>query len=73
MDGTRYFSSKEIHCANCIKRQHGEDTVYNHSVIAPVLVAPDCSQVFCLEPEFIVPQNSTEKQDHPLTGEVVSG
>lgn len=63
MDGTRYFSSKEIHCANCTERQQGEETVYSHSVIAPVLVASGSSQVFCLEPEFIVPQDGAEKQD----------
>ncbi len=63
MDGTQYFSSSRICCANCSQRQHGERVSYRHDVIAPVLVAPERSHVFCLEPEFIVPQDGTEKQD----------
>lgn len=63
MDGTRYFSSTQIHCENCSQRRHGDQTVYSHSVIAPVLVAPDSTHVFALEPEFIVPQDGAEKQD----------
>lgn len=63
MDGTLYFSSQHIHCENCTRRQHGDTTTYSHSVIVPVLVAPGSNQVFCLEPEFIVPQDGAEKQD----------
>jgi hypothetical protein len=36
---------------------------YTHSVLAPVLVAPDTEQVISLEPEFLWPQDGTEKQD----------
>jgi hypothetical protein len=32
-------------------------------VIVPILVAPTSPHVFCLEPEFIVPQDGSEKQD----------
>jgi hypothetical protein len=63
MDGTHYFSSAAIHCANCTVRVREEKTSYHHSVIIPVLVAPDSSHVFCLEPEFIQPQDGSEKQD----------
>jgi hypothetical protein len=63
MDGTRCFSSTQIHCENCTQRQVGDKTHYSHSVIVPVLVAPGSRQVFCLEPEFIVPQDGSEKQD----------
>lgn len=63
MDGTQYFSSTKVHCENCSQRQHSDRISYRHDVIAPVLVAPDSSYVFCLEPEFIVPQDGTEKQD----------
>jgi hypothetical protein len=34
-----------------------------HSVLLPVLVAPERSQVIPLEPEFITPQDGHEKQD----------
>jgi hypothetical protein len=41
----------------------GEKTTYSHSVIAPVLLAPDHDYVISLEPEFITPQDGSEKQD----------
>jgi hypothetical protein len=63
MDGTQYFSSTKIHCANCNEKQHGSQTSYSHSVIAPVLVAPNHAYVINLEPEFITPQDGSEKQD----------
>lgn len=63
MDGTQYFSSAAIYCENCSQRQRDDKTHYSHSVIAPVLVAPTSPHVFCLEPEFVVPQDGTEKQD----------
>lgn len=63
LDGTQYFSSKEIHCANCSHRTHGDETTYFHAVITPVIAAPGNSRVIALEPEFIVPQDGHEKQD----------
>jgi hypothetical protein len=63
LDGTQYFSSKEIHCANCSHRSHGDETTYFHAVITPVIAAPGNSRVIALEPEFIVPQDGHEKQD----------
>lgn len=63
LDGTQYFSSKEIHCANCSHRTHGDETIYFHTVITPVIAAPGNTRVIALEPEFIVPQDGQEKQD----------
>jgi hypothetical protein len=63
LDGTQYFSSKEIHCDNCSHRTHGNETTYFHTVITPVIAAPGNSRVISLEPEFIVPQDGHEKQD----------
>ncbi len=64
LDGTEYFSSSQIHCANCSKRtlKSGE-THYFHSVITPVIVCPGQSHVIPLVPEFIVPQDGHDKQD----------
>lgn len=64
IDGTEYFSSQKIHCANCSHRvlKNGE-THYFHSVLTPVIVHPGHEQVITLEPEFIVPQDGHEKQD----------
>ena len=64
LDGTYYFSSKVIHCPNCSERTvAGGETLYYHSAITPVVVAPGLPQVVSLEPEFIVPQDGHEKQD----------
>lgn len=63
LDGTQYFSSTKIHCEKCSQRHKDGTVYYSHSVIAPVLVAPGISSVYCLEPEFIIPQDGAEKQD----------
>lgn len=68
LDGTQYFSSQKIHCAQCSQRTlvNGE-TLYSHSVITPVVVKPGQPHVLPLEPEFILPQDGTTKQDCELT------
>jgi hypothetical protein len=64
MDGTSYFSSKTIHCQNCLHRTGAKDeTTYYHTTILPVIVRPGRSQVVCLAPEFIMPQDGHDKQD----------
>lgn len=64
LDGTGYFSSKTIHCQNCLQRQASNDeTIYYHTAILPVIVHPGSSQVLCLAPEFIMPQDGHDKQD----------
>lgn len=64
LDGTEYFSSKKIHCPRCSHRNHRNgSTTYFHSVVTPILVAPGVSQVICLEPEFVRPQDGHHKQD----------
>ena len=57
LDGTQYFSSKEIHCANCSHRTHRNETTYFHTVVTPVIAAPGNARVIALEPEFILPQD----------------
>ena len=63
MDGTEYHSSYKVCCENCNRKQKGEKTLCSHNVIAPVLVAPGRSEVISLEPEFIWPQDGSEKED----------
>jgi hypothetical protein len=64
LDGTTYFSSKAIHCQNCLTRQltNGQ-TLYYHAAITPVIVCPGQSQVIALPPEYIMPQDGHAKQD----------
>ena len=64
MDGTEYFSSKKIQCANCSHRElNNGQTNYFHSVLTPVIVQAGNEHVISLEPEFITPQDGKEKQD----------
>jgi hypothetical protein len=64
LDGTWYFSSQKIHCAQCCCLEHksGEKTYY-HSAVTPVIVAPGQPQAIALRPEFITPQDGHTKQD----------
>lgn len=64
MDGTSYFSSKTLHCANCQHRTTVKgETTYYHTAITPVIVAPGRSEVISLVPEYITPQDGHKKQD----------
>jgi hypothetical protein len=66
LDGTQYFSSQKIHCAQCTTRVVNERTYYSHTLVAPLLVAPGETRVIALEPEFVQPQDGCEKQDCEL-------
>ena len=64
LDGTWYFSSKKLHCDNCLTKKHRNGTTtYYHSALLPVVVAPGNSRVIPLAPEFIGPQDGNDKQD----------
>lgn len=67
LDGTQYHSSNKVHCECCSSRIHKNGTVnYFHSAILPVIVAPGKAEVIALAPEFITPQDGSEKQDCEL-------
>ena len=64
LDGTGYFSSESIHCEQCSVGRHKDGhTVYSHSVVLAAVVAPKLPYVIPLQPEFIRPQDGTDKQD----------
>jgi hypothetical protein len=63
LDGTQYFRSTKISCPQCTVTEREETRSYAHTVLIPVLVKPGTRQVLALEPEFIVPQDGSEKQD----------
>ncbi len=64
LDGTWFFSSKNIHCQNCLTKEHRNGTTtYYHSALLPVVVMPGSSRVIPLAPEFIRPQDGKDKQD----------
>jgi hypothetical protein len=64
LDGTEYFCSNKIHCPRCSKRlRNNGATEYFHAMLGASIVAPGHAHVVPLEPEFITPQDGTEKQD----------
>lgn len=65
LDGTAYFSSKTIHCPNCLERKNrktGEIT-YSHQALGAVIVHPDRQEVIPLPPEPIIKQDGARKND----------
>lgn len=67
LDGTDYFSSQKIHCECCsTKRLKNGQTQYTHSVVTPVIVSPHQSSVIPLAPEFVSPQDGSDKQDYEV-------
>ena len=64
LDGTQYYSSSNIDCPNCLRRQTAKgQTRYSHTAMTPVIVCPGRSEVIALPPEFIMPQDGHGKQD----------
>lgn len=63
LDGTQYFGSHTIHCPGCSRMAQEAGTYYSHTALVPVLAGPGGREVLALEPEFITPQDGSEKQD----------
>lgn len=64
LDGTEYFSSEKIHCAQCSTReQKSGKQRYFHSVVTPVVVSPNQPHALPFVPEFVTPQDGHDKQD----------
>lgn len=61
LDGSEYFSSKQICCDQCSTKIHRDESVtYTHTAVLPVLVCPEIEHVISLAPEFIRPQDGAE-------------
>ena len=64
LDGTQYFSSKDINCENCLVTNHSNGTItYSHKVLMPAIMHPDIRQVIPLMPEEICNSDGGTKQD----------
>ena len=64
LDGTQYFSSQALHCDACTHTTSASGiTTYSHTVLLPMLVAPQQPHAIALAPEFITPQDGHDKQD----------
>ena len=64
VDGTGYFSSKQVHCTQCCEKHHRNGQItYYHQMLGAVLVHPDESEVIPLAPEPILKQDGSKKND----------
>ena len=72
LDGTQYFSSQQIHCAQCTTRVVNGRTYYAHSLVAPLLVAPGENRVIVLNPSScarkMAPRNRIVNSGRPSAG-----
>ena len=63
IDGSQYFSSKNIHCSGCLRANSKSGPRYYHQILQAVIVHPDMRQVLPLAPEPIQNTDGSKKQD----------
>ena len=65
LDGTGYFSSKQIHCVNClVKKLRNGEIRYSHQMLGAAIVhPPEVKTVIPLMPEPIIKQDGETKND----------
>jgi len=63
-DGTQHFSSKKIHCDQCLQKKHQNGSVtYSHQMVMASLVHPTNRLVIPICPEPITRRDGTKKND----------
>ena len=63
-DGTGYFSSEKVHCAECLIKKRSTGAVeYHHNFLGSVIVHPDRREVIPLCPEPIKNTDGSVKND----------
>ena len=63
LDGTLYHSSERVSCEHCSKIDKNGEPRYIHTVVLPVVVSAGGHEVLCLEPEFVLNEDGSDKQD----------
>jgi hypothetical protein len=64
MDGTQFYSSKDISCEHCLVKEHKRGSkTYSHQVLQGGIAHPDCPQVIPFMPEQIINSDGSDKQD----------
>ena len=64
VDGTGYFSSKEVYCDSCLEKKHRDGSVtYSHQLLGAAIVHPQQKAVIPLAPESIIKQDGETKND----------
>lgn len=64
-DGTGYFSSKKVHCGNCLEKVNAKtgEVTYSHQMLGVAIVHPKRKEVIPLAPEMIIKQDGESKND----------
>ena len=64
LDGTGYFSSKQIYCSNClVKKLRNGERLYHHQMLGAAIIHPELKTVIPLMPEPIIKQDGEKKND----------
>jgi DDE_Tnp_1-associated len=64
IDGSQFFSSEDIHCEQCLVKEHGgKHKSDSHQVLQGGIMHPDCKEVIPFMPEQICNADGTDKQD----------
>lgn len=66
VDGIQFFSSTKIHCEQCGQQVVDGHPRYHHRALTALVVHPDQPTVMPLPPEFLLPQDGSDKQDSEL-------
>lgn len=67
IDGVQHFCSNEVHCENCLSKEHQNgDIIYHHNMLCAALVHPDEREVFIMGSEPILRQDGETKNDCEL-------
>lgn len=65
LDGTGYFQSEKVHCANCLEKHYKRSgkTIYSHQMLGGAIVHPERREVIPVAPEPIIKQDGSNKND----------
>ncbi len=65
LDGTGYFTSKDVYCESCLQRVNSKtgEITYSHQMLGASIVHPDQKEVIPVAPEPIIKQDGETKND----------
>lgn len=63
VDGSGYFSSENICCSGCLRKESKKGVRYEHQIMQGALMSPRMRQVLPFAPEAVRNTDGTEKQD----------
>jgi hypothetical protein len=67
LDGTQFFSSKNLNCNDCLTANHSNgDITCSHKALQAAIVHPDIKQALVMAPEQIANADGGSKQDCEL-------